>query len=247
MKRALFSFIILLAASAAASAQSFTYYFPQIAAGDGWRTTIFVSNATASGMASGSITFTKSDSSPFNANWTDEVGNNVSNGGSVISFQLAAGQSRKFVTVGDLPLTVGYAMVTANASVLGTAMYSQLDASGNILAEAGVPMGIPLGKQAIFVDTSNGFRTGVAIANPNSNTLVIHFELVDDNGQVLAAQIRELPGFQHMALFTDELFAGAPAMVGRMQFWCTNPMVAIALRFSPSIQFTTMPPIAIAN
>jgi len=247
MKRVLFSFIILLAASAAASAQSFTYYFPQIAAGDGWRTTIFVSNATAAGMATGSITFTKSDGSPFNANWTDEVGNNVSNGGSVISFQLAAGQSRKFVTVGDLPLTVGYAMVTANASVLGTAMYSQLDASGNILAEAGVPMGIPLGKQAIFVDTSIGFRTGVAIANPNSNTLVIHFELVDDNGQVLAAQIRELPGFQHMALFTDELFAGAPAMVGRMQFWCTNPMVAIALRFSPSIQFTTMPPIAIAN
>ena len=247
MKRVLFSFIILLAASVAASAQSFTYYFPQIAAGDGWRTTIFISNATASGTATGSITLTTSDGSPFNANWIDELGNNVSNGGNTISFQLAAGQTHKYVTLGDLPLTVGYATVTANASVLGTAMYSQLDGNGNILAEAGVPMAIPLGKQAIFVDTSNGFRTGVAIANPNSNTLEIHFQLVDDNGQVLAAQVKNLAGFQHMALFTDELFPGAPTMVGRMQFWCTNPMVSVALRFSPTAMFTTMPPIAIAN
>src|SRR5262245_24306732 len=246
MKRVLFCFIILLAASVAASAQSFTYYFPQIAAGDGWRTTIFVSNATAAGTATGSITLTKSDGSPFNLNWVDELGN-ASSGGNTISFQLGAGQTHKYVTVRNLPLTVGYGTVTANASVVSTAMYSQLDGNGNILAEAGVPMAIPLGKQAVFADTTNGFRTGVAIANPNSNTLEIHFQLVDDNGQVLAEVVHNLSGFQHMAMFTDELFPGAPTLVGRMQFWCTNPMVSVALRFSPTGMFTTMPPIAIAN
>ncbi len=247
MKRVLFTIIFVLAASAIGSAQSFTYYFPQIAAGDSWRTTIFISNATAAGNAVGSITFTKSDGSPFAANWVDEMGNNVSGGGNTIPFQLAAGQSRKYVAVGDLPLTVGYAMVSANAGVLGTAMFTLLDANGNIWAEAGVPMAIPLGKQAVFVDTTSGFRTGVAIANPNSGNLEIHFELMDDNGQIIATTVRNLGGFQHMALFTDELFPGMGPMVGRLQFFCLNPMASVALRFSPTIHFTTMPPIAIAN
>ena len=247
MKRVLSIFVLILAGAAAASAQSLTYYFPQIAAGGGWRTTIFLSNATAAGGATGRISFATSAAAPFNANWVDEGGNNVSGGGNVIDFQLGPGESRKYVTVGDMPLTVGYAMVTANASVLGAGMYSLIDASGNIVTEAGVPMAIPLGKQAVFVDTTSGFRTGVAIANPNNNSLQIHLQLVSAGGQVLGEVVRELPPFQHFALFTDELFPGAPPMVGRLQFWCTNPMVAVALRMSPTFQFTTIPPIAIAN
>jgi len=247
MKRILCTMVFVFSASVLANAQSFTYYFAQVAAGDGWRTTIFISNASANTVATGSITFVTSNGTPFSANWLDEMGNNASGGGNVISFQLAPGQSRKYTAVGDLPLTVGYAKVAANASVLGTAMFTRLDGAGNILAEAGVPMAIPLGKQAVFVDTTAGFRTGVALVNPNSAVLNIHLQLVSDSGQVLAEVVRDLSSFQHTALFTDELFPGAPPMVGRLQFWCTNPIVAVALRFSPSIQFTTMAPIAIEN
>ena len=70
---------------------------------------------------------------------------------------------------------------------------------------------------------------------------------MDNNGGLMTTAIKNLPGGQQMALFTDELFPGQAAMVGRLQFWCTNPMVSVALRFSPNVQFTTMPPIAIAN
>src|SRR4030095_2533039 len=247
MKRSLSIFVLILAGAAAASAQSLTYYFPQIAVGGGWRTTIFISNATAAGGATGRIAFATSAAAPLNANWVDEMGNNVSGGGNVIDVQLGPGESRKYVTVGDMPLTVGYAMVTANASVLGAAMYSLIDADGNIVTEAGVPMAIPLGKQAVFVDTTAGFRTGVAIANPNNNLLHIHFQLVGAGGQVVSEVVRDLPPFQHFALFTDELFPGSPSMFGRLHLWFTTPMVAIALRMSPSLQFTTIPPISIAN
>src|SRR6185369_7395062 len=106
MKRVWMSLILITFVSAVASAQSFTYYFPQVASGDGWRTTIFVSNATAAGTANGSITFTQSDGGPFFSNWIDEGGNNVTGGGNVISFQLAPGQSRKYMAVGDMALTV---------------------------------------------------------------------------------------------------------------------------------------------
>src|ERR1041384_1923511 len=127
MKRVLVSIVFMLAMSAAASAQSFTYYFPQIAVGGAWRTTIFISNATASGTATGTINVTKSDGTPWGINWIDEMGGNASNSGSIIAFSLGAGQTRKYTAVNDQPLSVGYATVSANASVLGTAMFTQLD------------------------------------------------------------------------------------------------------------------------
>jgi hypothetical protein len=246
MKRVLFCMAVIIAMSAAASAQSFTYYFPQVAVGAGWRTTVFLSNASAT-PAAGTITFIANDGSAFFTNWLDENGTNVTNGNNVISFSLASGESRKFVSVDDHPLVAGYAMVSANASVLGAAMFSLLDGAGNILAEAGVPMAIPLGKQAVFVDTTNGFRTGVAVGNPNAGNLEVHFELLSDTGQMITSTIQTLPPMSHISLFTDELFPGQGPMVGRLQYWCMNPMVSVALRFSPSVQFTTMAPIAVAN
>ena len=90
MRRVLFSIIFIISASAVGSAQGFTYYFPQIADGPTWQTTIFVSNAMASGSGAATITLTKSDGTPFMANWIDEMGNNVTSGGNVIAVTLAA-------------------------------------------------------------------------------------------------------------------------------------------------------------
>lgn len=246
MKRVLFSIVFIIAASAVASAQSFTFYFPQVAVGAGWRTTIFISNVTAS-PATATLQFTSDSGGPFYNNWLDENGNNMTGGAAIFTVTLQSGESRKFVSVDDHPLEAGYATVTANASVLGTAMFALLDANGNILSEAGVPMAIPLGKQAVFVDTTNGFRTGVAIANPNTGSLEVHFELLSDTGQLLNSTIQTIPGLAHIATFTDQIFPGTPPMVGRLQYWCMNPMVSVALRFSPTSEFTTMPPIAVAD
>jgi hypothetical protein len=249
MKRFLLSVVFIVAASAVCSAQ--TFYFPHVAVGTfnggAWKTTIFLSNAKAD-TASGVVTLTKSDASAFVSTWVDEMGNVVSNG-NTIPFQLGPSQSRRFSSVANIPLTSGFATVTSNSlGVLGNAMFTQLNSSGAMVAEAGVPMGVPLGKQAVFVDTTNGFNTGVAIANPNTAaSLHIHFELVDDTGAIIMTQVRDLPPSQHFAFFVGELFPGAPPMVGRLQFYCVNPIVSVALRFEPAFTlFTTMPPIAIA-
>lgn len=248
MKRALFAVLLVLAANTVCSAQ--TFYFPQVAigafTGGFWKTTIFLSNATGN-TASGAIVLSKSDGTPFNSTWTDESGN-PAGAGNTIPFQLGPSESRRFMSVADIPLSTGFATVTSNSvGVLGTAVFTELDGGGNMVAEAGVPMGIPLGKQAVFVDTTNGFMTGVAIANPNASSLHIHFELVSNTGQIILTQLRDLAPGQHMATFVNELFPEAPPMVGRLQFWCVNPMVSVALRFEPAFTvFTTMPPIAIA-
>ncbi len=249
MKRGLLTIVFILSASAVGSAQQITYYFPQLAIGEGWMTTIFVSNTMTKGTGAATIMFTKSDGTPLMSNWFDEMGNNVTKGGNAIAVQLTAGESRRFVSVGDIPLTTGFASVFANSSaVLANAMFTQFDGSGNMLAEAGVPMAIPLVKQALFVDTTNGFRTGLAVANPNDVSLQVHFDLLSDTGQVVTSVVRQLGASQQMALFLDELFPGVPAMVGRVQFWATNPVTSVALRFSaPGIPFTTLSPLAVAN
>jgi hypothetical protein len=247
MRRALLTVVFMIAAATVGSAQ--TFYFPQIANGvyDGgsWKTTIFLSNATGA-AASGTITLMKSDGTPFVSTWRDEAGN-LMGPASSIPFQLGPNQSHRFSSVRDMALTTGFATVTSNsAGVLGNAVFSQFDALGNMVAEAGVPMAVPLGKQAIFVDTTSGFMTGVAIANPNNASLHIHFELVNNDGQIIASDVRDLAPNQHMSFYLNALFPDTPTMVGRLQFYCVNPMVSVALRFEPTFNlFTTMPPIAI--
>ena len=249
MKRLLLSALLVIAASVTGFAQSITYYFPQVAIGGGWTTTIFISNTMATGSGSASIMFTKSDGSPFPANWIDERGNNVSNGNNFISVQLLKGESRKFISIADIPLTTGFATVVANSSaILANAMFTNIDGGGNLLAEAGVPMSIPLLQQALFVDTTGGFRTGVAVANPNNLTLQVHFDILSDTGQTVASSVRDFRPFEQMSVFLDQLFNGLPAMVGRVQIRSTSPLTSIGLRFNaPGIPFTTLTPLAMAN
>ena len=252
MRRVFFGVILVLAFSAFASAQQYTYYFPQVASGTftggSWTTTIFISNAEAAGItASGQIALTSDKGANWSLQWVDDIGRPVGSG-NTIPFTLNSGEVRKYVTVASVPLGTGYATVTANAAVLGTAMFTQLDAAGNMVGEAGVPAAIPLGKQAVFVDTTSGFHTGVAVANPNTNDLTVHYELVNTVGQIIMSTVQQLGALQHLSFFIDQMFPSAPAMVGRFQFYCTNPMVGVGLRFDANMGlFTTLPPIAISQ
>src|SRR5215470_5576898 len=134
MKRLFLMIVLVMATTSAGLAQSITYYFPQIAVGGGWQTTIFISNTMTSGTGTATIILTKSDGTPFKGNWVDEMGNNVTNNNNVIGVQLAGGESRKFTSVADVPLTTGFATITANSSaVLGTATFTDFDHLGHML------------------------------------------------------------------------------------------------------------------
>jgi hypothetical protein len=249
MKRLFLSTVFVIAGSVVASAQSITYYFPQVAVGGGWMTTIFITNTMTNSPGTVTISFTRSDGTPFKVDWFDEMGNNLTNGNNVIAVPLGAGETRKFVSVGDSSLATGFATVTTNSSaLLANAMFTQLDNSGNPLGEAGVPMAIPLMKQTIFVDTTNGFRTGLAVANPNNLFLQVHFQLLSDTGQPVASTAANVGPYQQMAIFADQLFEGIPAMVGQVQVWSTSPLTTVGLRFNPTgLPFTTLAPLAVGN
>jgi hypothetical protein len=231
-------------------AQSTTVYLPQVADGmEGgpahWHTTIFVGNL-GTATASGTIVMTQSSGDPMTAQFVDEVGNGAARGGQ-ITFQLAPGQSHKYTSTAAEPVQVGFATVTANAPVTVNAVFSHYS-NGEaefLIAEAGVPPSVPMGKQAIFVDTQFGFNVGTAIANPNTSTENITLQVLNTAGTVIASTSRSLGPHQHLAVFVSELFPGLPAMAGILEISAQDPLVSMALRFDSKLSlFTTLFPFA---
>jgi hypothetical protein len=255
MKRFLFVPLFVLSGVLVCSAQQTTFYFPHIADGnDGsgiWKTTIFISNPAAAGSpaVSGSVTLTTSQGGPLNIVFVDGEGNTVG-AGNVIPFQVAGGQSRKFVSTGVTPLAVGFATVTANGPVSGTAVFSRF-VGGRLFGEAGVPAASALPRQAIFVDTESGFDTGFAYANPSgSQTANITLRLLNTEAVEVRTTAVPLGPNRHDAKFVTQVFTGTPSVTGlsgTLQMISDAPIATIALRFDPTGLFTTLPPVSLAS
>src|SRR2546427_8149891 len=167
MKRGLLTVIWILTATVIASAQT-TFFYPHVVNGAVGpyllKTTILLTNPASSGTASGTIRFTRDNSnlglagSPFNITLTDESGTTAT--ASVFTFSLAPGATRKLVSNGAGTSVSGFATVTTTTGTVGgTAIFSQFDSAGNLVAEAGVPSASPVPRQAIFVDTIGGGLT----------------------------------------------------------------------------------------
>src|SRR5207249_5393716 len=121
-----------------------------------WQTTIFLTNpaAVGSGAVSGSITFTAPNGTPFELAFVDEAGQQSS--GAAIGFQIAGGQTKKYVSTGNVPLVSGFATVrTASGVVSGAALFTQFK-NGILFAEAGVSASAKVLRQAVIVDTTGG-------------------------------------------------------------------------------------------
>jgi hypothetical protein len=186
-------------------------------------------------------------SAPFNVAFVD--GNGAPAGsGNTLSFQIAGGQIRKFVSTGTAPLATGFATVSSDSPVTGTAIFSLFAADGRLISEAGVPAATSLARQAILVDTLGGFKTGVAYANPGGGAATISLQLLNLEGVAVGSPApATLPPNGHRALFVAELFPGAPPFAGTMQITSNTPLAAVALRFDPTFTFfTTLPPVSLA-
>jgi hypothetical protein len=258
MKRVLLTVVLILTASVIASAQTI-FYFPQVVNGiQGsviWKTTVLLTNpgtATASGVISFSADNPNPGAagSPMTLTLTDENGQTGTS--STFTFSIPPNGTRRLISDGGGPLVSGFATVIPNSGrVAGTAIFSEFDSAGNLLAEAGVPSAIASTRQAIFVDTINSYNIGIAYANPGSGTASIKLDLLNSSAQsVLSTTLSQVlgPG-NHTQGFTFQMFPTAPStMAGTMQISSDTPLAAIALRFDPTLsKFTTLPPVNLAS
>ncbi len=258
MKRVFLALIWILAATVIASAQT-TFYYPHVANGVLGsfilKTTILLTNPASAGNASGTITFMQDNSnktqagSPFAITLTDESGRTTT--ASTVPFTIPPGGTRKLVSDGLGPSAFGFATVSTTAgTVSGTAIFSQFDSAGNLVAEAGVPSAVAVPRQAIFVDTGGGYSVGLAYANPGGSAANVTLSLLNSSAvAVVPTPVTQVlgPG-NHVQGFTFEMFPSAPPFTGTMQITSDSPLAAIALRFSPGFsRFTTLPPVTLAS
>jgi hypothetical protein len=257
MKRFSSIVFLIVATSAICSAQT-TFYYPHVAngvlGGTVWRTTVFLTNPSASTTASGMITFMQENSnpvlagSPFTIPFTDENGA-PAGAGNVITFSIPPGATRKYVSSGTGAYGGGFGTVNASqGTVSGTAIFSEFDLAGRLMGEAGVPASPAVPNQAIFVDTIGGFNIGVAYANPGTSPAMVTLSLLNTAAVSVATTTQQLGQGNHSAAFTFQMFPGTAPLAGTMQLRSDAPLAAIALRFDgTSPIFTTLPPVTLAS
>jgi hypothetical protein len=256
MKRVPLIVTWMLGATLLASAQT-SFFYPHVVDGvlgaTTWRTTIFLTNPS-SATATGAITFTQENNDPLAAgsSWpitlADETGFTTTS--SVFTFALPPGASHKYVSSATGGFTSGFATVTTNSgTVSGTAIFSEFDTAGSLMGEAGVPSANPVLRQTILVDTIGGYSVGVAYANPGTTSIAnISLTLLDNSGTAVATMTQTLGPGNHAQGFTSQFFKSAPRLVGTMQITSSTPMIAISLRFDPTLsKFTTLPPVTLAS
>ena len=219
--------------------------FPQIAAGDGYSTQLVLLN-TSSSPASGSISYTDSSGLPLPLRL---------NNSSASSFPYQIDPNGTFKASLDSPssLTVGYATVSpdpSSPSPSGTAIF-QFSRNNSIVTEAGVASSPPTSNARIFVDNIDTF-TGLALANPSSQTAAVRFLLLDRFGNLISSSSRSLPPHGHLAIFAHQLFPNLPSTFsGLLEFDSPFPVAPITLKLTINSRLdqvlTTLPVADLTN
>ena len=223
-------------------------YFPQVVDGitgnSGWTSSMAVANS-GTATASGTITFTQDDGTPFNIVMRDQLKNPVGSGNTV-PFQIPPGQTRFFLSHARQPVTSGFATITSNVPVVAGLVFSEyyVDASGGgtLISEAGVPSATASTQQTVIAVKDQN-DSGIALANVGTAAATITFRLVDTNGnQALPAVTRTVGPMNHTAFLLSQLFPDAPAaFYGLLRMTSTSPIVVTSLIVETTGLFATLP------
>lgn len=151
---------------------------------------------------------------------------------------LKKGEAFSVQTPGTGGLKVGYAKVTAPASVGGTAVFTRKDAtSGVTLYEAGVPASPTLTNFSFFLDSLRDKDTGLALVNTAASSANLRLRLYNKAfGNIATTEIPLAPG-AHLPRFINQFFtavAEATEMEGSVTVESDKPLAAVTLRQNDS-------------
>jgi mono/diheme cytochrome c family protein len=148
---------------------------------------------------------------------------------------------------GPATTQVGYARISnaAGSVPAGLAIFGYRQ-NGILISEAGVPASGLVTRARVYDETGGGTRSGLAIANPNSDPAAISFYFTDASGQDIRTGSTSVPANGQIAGFLDEPpFNGASPFVGSFTITSTRPVSVVALRGNlnerSEFLLTTMP------
>ena len=222
-----------------ASAQgSTTYYFPHLAVGASWQTTITYINYSPEEVTC-QTDFISDHGSPLMVSFA-ELGMVDSR-----TDVLPPGGSVHQETDVDLsaPLAPGWALANCSGPVQASLLFRQYDSEGMPVAEAGVNAAtVPATRFVTFAEQGEGKNgTAVAYANPSDTAALVTFTARDADGEVLAIEDLMLPPNWHGAQNMPTLF-GLTSFTGSLEVTSTEPIVSLSLNFEADAVFSSLPP-----
>ena len=215
-----------------------TYYFPHLAVGASWQTTITFINYTAEEVSC-RTDFISDHGGPLLVSFpergmTDSRPDVLPPGGSV--------HEETDVDLGA-PLVPGWARATCTGPVKASLLFRQYDSEGEPVAEAGVNAAAgPATRFVSFAEQAEGMTgTGIAYANPSTTAAHVTFTAKDTDGQTLASVVRTLLPEGHDAHVMAALF-GFTSFNGSLEITSTEPIVGLSLNFEAAPVFSSLPP-----
>ena len=214
------------------------YYFPHLAVGASWQTTITYINYSREEVTC-QTDFISDHGTPLMVSFA-ELGTVDSR-----TDVLPPGGSVHQETDVDLsaPLAPGWALANCSGPVKASLLYRQHNSEGAPTAEAGAnAAAVPATRFVTFAEQGEGqFGTGVAYANPSDTSATVTFTARDAAGEVLASVDRTLLPGGHDAHGMGALF-GPTSFTGSVEVTSTEPIVSLSLNFEADSVFSSLPP-----
>ena len=215
-----------------------TYYFPHLAVGASWQTTITYINYSPEEVSC-QTDFISDHGTPLMVSFA-ALGTVVSR-----TDVLPPGGSVHQETNVDLNVSLapGWARATCSGPVKASLLYRLHNSEGAPTAEAGVnATAVPATRFVTFAEQGEGqFGTGVAYANPSATPAFVTFTVRDTAGEVLASGDRTLLPGGHDAHGMGSLF-GLTSFTGSIEVTSTEPIVSLSINFEADPVFSSLPP-----
>lgn len=215
------------------ASSALTLAIPQVVDGAGWRTTLVITNTTAS-AATASLTFYQETSAGDGS--TQPWAPAFIEGNSTQNLSLAAGGTIFLHTPGTgSTLAEGWGQATVPD---GVQIYAVFGTAGG---GQGTAPAAPIGNHILVpYDNTNGNVTAIALANPTAASETVSVSFRKAGGGSIPQSSITLPANGHMAFLLGTQFTGTAGGDGLAEFYTANGAVsAIGLQSNPANFFTT--------
>jgi hypothetical protein len=205
------------------------------------QTTIVVSNLTNS-TAIGELAFFDEQGQPMQL---------LVNGtmGSAFDFSIESFSGRSFATSAtSQPVKVGWAKISSNVPVGGTAVFGILGGDGSVETEAGVGTseGSSYSIGAVQKSLEGNFDSGIAVVNISDQVATARIDALDQNGDLVAVNSQLLGDLQpgeHVARFLSQIFEDLADQDfdGTIRITGNAPLAAVILRTAKGKVLSSLP------
>jgi hypothetical protein len=205
-------------------------YFPQLADGSGWTTSLALMNTSGS-IETGSLHIFDNNGLPL---IVKPVGGTTA---SSFQYSIPAGGAFRIQTDGSsVGQKVGWVQLvpdTANSTPIGSGVFG-FNPDNVMTTASGVPSALSTTHARIFVDRTKSHNTGLAISNLNKTQANVSIQAYKTDGATPAGAsqgLMPLAGLGHDSKFATQLISGLPAdFTGVLEISSASPFAAITIR-----------------